>query len=79
MLEKEIKARYLKTHDELSEDYYKNKLMSEAEFIEYHWQNWNDLEAELIAEGYRQPHEPEMDYKTEILKLKDEIEKLKVK
>lgn len=54
----EIKAKYKGIHDSLSEDYYKNHLMSKEDFDYYHGQNWADMEAELIAEGYMQAPTP---------------------
>lgn len=64
--ENEIKANYGKIHDSLSEDYYKNKLMSKEDFDYLHGQNWNNMEAELIAKGYRKPPISARDLEAEI-------------
>ncbi len=77
--EVEIKAEYIKSHDKLEEQYYKYNLITKEEFDLLHGQNWNDMEAELLAGGYIKPPEPVMDYESEILKLKAEVETLKVK
>ena len=74
--EKEIRDNHKKIHDDLSEDYYKKKLMSKEDFDYYHGQNWADMEAELIAEGYLSPPEPIRDLATEIDELKARVEKL---
>ena len=50
--EKEIKDVHVTLHDSLSEDYYKNKLMSKEDFDYYHGQNWDDMETELITKGF---------------------------
>ena len=74
--EKEIKTNHKILHDTLTEDYYTKKLMSKEDFDYYHGQNWNDMEAELIAGGYRQIPKPPMDYEAEILALRAKIKKL---
>lgn len=79
MTEAEIETRYKEIHDNLSEDYYKKHLMSKEDFDYLHGQNWADMEAELIAEGYRKPPEPVRDLATEIDELKAEIGLLKSK
>ena len=71
--EKKIKSNHKILHDSLSEDYYKNKLMSKEDFDYYHGQNWNDMEAELIAGGYKKLPEPVRDYGAEIDGLKAKI------
>ena len=75
----EIKTNHKTLHDTLTEDYYQNKLMSKGDFDYYHGQNWADMEAELIAEGYLTPPEPVRDLAAEIDGLKAEIEKLKAR
>ncbi len=79
MLEVEIKTNHKKMHDSLSEDYYKNKLMSKEDFDYYHGQNWNDQETELIAGGYIKIPEPPRDLEKEIDVLTAEVETLKEK
>ena len=79
LAEAEIKSRYKDIHDSLSEDYYNKKLMSKEDFDYYHGQNWNDMEAELLAEGYITPPEPVRDLEAEIDELKADIEVLKAK
>jgi len=54
--EAEIRASYKLQHDELSADYYAGTSgLTKEEFDTQHGQIWNDMESELIAEGYRQP------------------------
>ncbi|KKL61886.1 hypothetical protein LCGC14_2190800, partial [marine sediment metagenome] len=59
--EKEIKTNHKEIHDTLTEDYYKNKLMSKEDFDYLHGQNWEDMEAKLIAEGHLTIPEPPRD------------------
>ncbi|KKL62825.1 hypothetical protein LCGC14_2181370, partial [marine sediment metagenome] len=61
MLEVEIKTNHKNLHDSISEDYYKNKLMSKEDFDYYHGQNWENMESELITEGYIKIPEPVRD------------------
>lgn len=79
MAEKEIKAQYLTAHDNLSEDYYKNKLMSKDDFDYYHGQNWDNMGVELITKGYITIPEPPRDLEKEMDELKAEMNKLKAK
>ncbi len=74
--EKKIKANHLEIHDTLTEDYYKNKLMSKEDFDYYHGQNWDDMEAELIAEGHIKPPKPARDPLAEIDKLNKKLDLL---
>jgi len=81
----EIITNHRGIHSNLEEDYYIKHLMSKEDFDYLHGQNWDDMKAELIAEGYRKPPEPERDLEAEIdelradnLLIKAEIEKLKV-
>lgn len=79
MTAEEIRAKYKKTHDEMEAEFY--PLMSagliddelKAIFDTSHGQNWNDMEAELIAEGHLKPPEPAMDYGKEIDEIKAKI------
>ena len=77
--ENEIKTKYKALHNSLTEDYYKNHLMSKEDFDYYHGQNWEDMKAELIIEGYRKPVEPVKDLIAEINDLKAKVEKLEMK
>ena len=77
MLEVEIKTSHKNLHDSISEDYYKNKLMSKEDFDYYHGQNWDDLETELITEGYIKIPEPPRDLEKEIDELKARIDTIK--
>ncbi len=79
MIEKDIRNKYRRIHDNLSEDYYDKHLMSKEDFDYYHGENWNALEAELIAEGYLILAEPARDLAQEIDELKDEVKALKDK
>ena len=84
MSESDIKTNHKNLHDSISEDYYKNKLMSKEDFDYYHGQNWADMEDELIAGGYKKLPEPPRDLGAEIdelrevnIELKAEMGKLK--
>ena len=77
MLEVEIKTSHKNLHDSISEDYYKNKLMSKEDFDYYHGQNWNDRETDLMAGGYIKPPEPVRDLETKIDELKARIDNIK--
>lgn len=58
----EIIAKYKALHDTLSERYYGGtRGLSKDEFDAQHGKIWSDMEAELIAAGYRQPPEPVRD------------------
>lgn len=76
MTEDEIKAPYITTHEELRKQYYIYGLISEAEHKQLHDQNWIDMEAELIAKGYRKPPEPVRDLATEIDKINEKLDLL---
>jgi len=69
MTEAGIIAKHREIHAILKEDYYENHLMSKEDFDYLHGQNWDDMEAKLIAEGYRKPPEPERDLFQEITDL----------
>ena len=69
----EARTKYKETHDNLSEDYYKNKLMSKEDFDYYHGQNWDDMESELIAEGHLTIPEPPRDLAAEIDDLRAKL------
>lgn len=59
---KSISKKYLKIHDQLTEGYYEHKEYSKSEFKRLHQENWQAMDAELIAEGFIQepsaPMEP---------------------
>jgi len=77
--ETKIKDNHKKIHDDLTEDYYKNHLMPKEDFDYYHGQNWTDMEAELIAEGYIKPPEPVRDAFAEIDKINEKLNLLLAK
>ncbi len=77
MTEKKLIADAKKVHDNLSEDYYKNGLISKEDFDYYHGEVWDGLESDLIAGGYVTVPEPPRDLEAEIDELRAEIEKLK--
>ena len=77
MTEVEIKTSHKNLHDTLSEDYYKNKLMSKEDFDYLHGQNWEGMETELIAGGYIKPPEPVRALEAEIDELKARIDNIK--
>ena len=79
----EIKTNYKEQHNTLSEAFYTKKKTvgvtqeEKSIFDQQHGQIWNNMEAELLAEGYIQPPEPPFDVVKEIADLKAVIEKLK--
>ena len=77
MSEKKLVKDATTAHDNLSEDYYKNKLMSKEDFNYYHGEIWGKLEAHKIAAGYLVVPEPPRDLEAEIDELRAEIKKLK--
>ena len=79
MTEKQVKAKYITTHKELERQYYKYGLISEEEFIQLHGRNWNDMEIELIAKGYRQPPKLLIDPLIKLAKLEERIAELEAK
>ena len=75
----EIRANYKALHNDLERDYYGGTSeLTKEEFDFQHGKIWNDMETELIAEGYLIPPEPIRDLIAEIDELKAEIENLKV-
>lgn len=80
MTAEKIKTKYKTLHDELSEAYYAGTSgLTKEEFDLQHGKIWADMEAELIAEGYRQPPEPVRDAFVEIDDLKVRVKKLEKK
>ncbi len=77
--EKKIKNKYQKLHGDLSEVYYKRHELTKEEFDLQHGKVWNDLESELISEGYLKPPVPPRDLTAEIDELKIEVKKLKAR
>ena len=85
MTKEEIKTKYKTIHDEMTAEFYPLKRAGlvddelQAIFVASHEQNWADMKAELIAEGYLIPPEPVRDLAAEIDELKAEIKELKDK
>jgi len=75
--EKEITDKAKLDHNNLSEDYYKNGLMSKQDFDYYHGERWNKLETDLIAGGYLTVPELPRDLEAEMDELRAEIEGLR--
>lgn len=74
--EKEIKAKYKKLHDDLSEIYYDGTMgLAKGEFDTLHGQIWDGMKAELIAGGYLTIPEPSRDLLKEIDELKARLDK----
>ena len=75
MTEQEIRDRYKKQHDLLSERYYEKHELSKTEFDHRHGNIWADLESELIAKGFKTPPIPVRDLAVEldqvIIKVRD--------
>lgn len=72
----QIIARYRAEHSRLENEYYQKHSIDKKTFDLLHGNNWRDMEAELIAEGYRQPPIPARDLEAEIDELKAKIERL---
>lgn len=73
----EIKAKYKKLHDDLSEAYYGGTSgLTKEEFDIRHGKVWADMEAELIAEGYLTPPPPPRDLEVEVDELKARVKEL---
>ena len=70
MTEDEIKARHKELHDLLSESYYNFHNIPKGDFDAQHSQIWQDMETELIAEGYLWLPEPPRDLIAEVDELK---------
>ena len=77
MSEKKLTEDAGKAHDGLSEDYYKNGLMSKEEFDYYHGAIWDGLERDKIAAGYLIVPELPRDLEAEIDELRAEITGMK--
>ena len=82
MTEKEIKEKYKKLHDDLTNIYYKQEpigQLSKEDFDDSHGQIWTSMDAELIEGGYKTPFEPPRDLIAEIDELKEKIKELEKK
>jgi len=82
MTEKEIKIKYKKLHDDLSNIYYNQEpegQLSKEDFDSSHGAIWASMEDELISEGYRTIPEPPRDLIAEIDELKAKVEMLERK
>ena len=80
MTKAEIKAKWKALHDTLSESYYANiSGLTKKEFDWQHGKIWNDMEAELIAEGYKTPPKPRRNLEAEFDSLKADIKLIKDK
>lgn len=44
-----IVKKHKKEHDRLTKLYYKDKALSKEEFDQLHGQNWDDMDAALVA------------------------------
>jgi len=76
MTEQDIKIKYKKLHDDLSKIYYNQEpagQLSKEDFDSSHGEVWANMEAELIAEGYKTLPEPPRDLIAEIDELKARI------
>ncbi len=78
--QKEIEARYKQQHNKLTKSYYSGKSgLTKDEFDAQHAKIWGDMEAELIANGFREapkPPEPTRDLIQEIDDLKARVGKI---
>jgi len=71
--ESEIKAPYIETHGILEHQHYDLGLWTKEEFDQLHGENWDAMEAELIAEGYRKIPEPLRDLDAEVDEIKAKL------
>jgi len=79
LTEIEIKAKYKKLHDDLSDAYYGGTSgLTKEEFDLQHGKVWNDMEAELIAEGYLTPPTPSRNLEAEIDALNIRLKALEI-
>ena len=75
----EIRSTYKQIHDTMTKEFYPLKKAGlidnelQAIFDISHGQNWNDMNAELIAEGYLKP------YIDPLIKLEARVEQLENK
>lgn len=75
--EKQIRASFKMVHDELSEGYYSGKSgMGKAEFDTKHGEVWSDMDAVLIAQGFKSMPIPVRDLAAEIDELGLRVKKL---
>lgn len=80
MTEKEIRAKYKKTHDRMTAEFYPLKRAGlidaelQAIFDTSHGKNWDALEAELIAKGFRQPPEPPLAFEPPETGIPEKVE-----
>ena len=71
-----IKEHYKAIHDDLSKRYYELNELDKGTFDQLHGDNWNAMEAELIAAGYLQESVVSIDIESEVISLKDRVTKL---
>ncbi|KKM73562.1 hypothetical protein LCGC14_1409130 [marine sediment metagenome] len=76
MEELTIRATYKELHDLLSESYYNFHNITKEVFDLQHGKIWNDMEAELIVEGYVSPPQPVRDLKAEVDDLETRLRKI---
>ena len=74
MTEAEVKTYYKALHDDLSESYYAGTSGLTKEQFDYeHAKIWDDMQKELILEGYIIVGEPAMDIPKEINEIKGRL------
>ena len=75
--EKEIKTKWKKQHDTLSESYYNGTSgLSKAEFDSQHGAIWEMMESELIEAGFKHIPIPLRNLGKELDDLKEKVAKL---
>ena len=73
----EIRAKSKALHDEISASYYSGTSgLSKEQFDLQHGKIWNDMEADLITEGYKKTPKPPRDLEAEIDTLKVKVSDL---
>lgn len=79
LTEKQIKTKWKKQHDILSEAYYNGTSgLTKEEFDSQHGAIWEMMESELIEAGYSQLPEPPRDLVAELDKLKLRVAALEI-
>ncbi len=76
--EGEIRGNHKALHDAMSAVYYaksqEQQAIDKADFDAEHGTNWDELEAELITEGYREAPVPERDLPAEVDALRTRLD-----
>jgi len=74
----ELKGNYLRQHTDLEILYYDFGAMDKETFDSQHGQLWNNLDADMIAAGFKEPPVPPRDLAKEIDELKAKVDLLRI-